>query len=171
MVATEFDDISAIHRFLVRPNCSLSWAGVVRFYLWMVAVTFGIAITFAVNGAWLVLPFAGLEMLVLGAALYCVARRCASWQLITIDTDTINIYVSEAADTPAVTFRRAWAKIEYQVTKKNWYPPRLTICSHGQVVEIGNCLNEAERKNLANKLAAVLNTSVLHMYSTDTTNL
>ena len=160
MVATEFDNVSAIHRFLVRPNCSLSWPGVVRFYLGMVTVSFSIAIVFALKGAWLVLPFAGLEMLVLGAALYCVARRCANWQLITIDSDTINIYVAESAETPVATFKRAWAKIELQASEKRWYPLRLIIRSHGQAVEIGSCLNETERECLAAKLKNVLSTSV-----------
>ena len=160
MVATEFDNSSSIHRLMVRPNCSLSWRGVVRFYLWMVAVSFGIATAFAFNGAWLVLPFAGLEMLVLGAALYSVARRCNSWQLISIDADTIHISGSAAADLPAVTFKRAWAKIELQAGERNWYPPRLTIRSHGKVVEIGSCLNETERQRLASKLENILSTPV-----------
>lgn len=160
MVATEFDNDASTHRFMVRPNCSLSWPGIVRFYLGMVVVSFGIAGFFAVYGAWLVLPFAGLEMLVLGAALYSVARRCASWQLITIDTDTVNIYVSVADEMPVASFKRAWAKLDLQATENKWYPPRLTIRSHGKVVEIGRCLNEAERRSLANKLSKVLNAPV-----------
>jgi uncharacterized membrane protein len=126
----------------------------------MVAVSFGIAGAFALNGAWLVLPFAGLEMLILGAALYSVARRCASWQLITIDADTINIYVSVSAEAPLATLKRAWARLELRTEENKWYPPRLTIRSHGQVVEIGRCLNEAERRSLASKLSKVLNTPV-----------
>ena len=159
MVASEFNSDSSIHRFLVRPNCSLSWSGIVRFYLGMVVVSFTIAGAFALNGAWLVLPFAGLEMLVLGLALYSVARRCASWQLITIGADTINIYVSVSTE-PLATFRRAWARLELQSGKNKWYPPRLTICSHGQAVEIGHCLNEAERRSLASQMSEILNTPV-----------
>ncbi len=160
VVATEFDSDSSIHRFLLRPNCSLPWSGVVRFYLGMVAVSFSIAGAFALNGAWLVLPFAGLEMLVLGAALYSVARRCACWQLITIDADTINIYVSVTAEVPLATFKRAWARLELQSDERRWYPPRLTIRSHGQVVEIGHCLNEVERRSLAGKLSKILSSPV-----------
>ena len=75
MVATYFDDVDCSRRFLIRPNCSLQWREVVRFYLGIAAVSFGIAVAFALQGAWLVLPFAGIEMAVLGGALYIVARR------------------------------------------------------------------------------------------------
>ena len=63
---------------MIRPNCSLPWRGTVRFYLGIVIVSLGIAAAFAMKGIWLILPFAGLEMVALGAALYIVARdgRC-----------------------------------------------------------------------------------------------
>ena len=38
-------------------------------------VALSIGIGFAVMGAWLVLPFVGLEVLALGAAFLCHARR------------------------------------------------------------------------------------------------
>jgi uncharacterized membrane protein len=57
----------------------------------MVVVSFGIAIAFALKGAWLILPFAGLEMLVLGAALYVVARRGCRWQTVSIQGDQVEV--------------------------------------------------------------------------------
>jgi uncharacterized membrane protein len=41
------------------------------------AVTLLIGVGFALVGAWLVLPFAGLEVLALGAAFVCRARQVA----------------------------------------------------------------------------------------------
>ncbi len=156
MVATEFDVSGPVHRFLIRPNCSMTWRDAVHFYLGMVTVSFGIAILFAANGAWPVLPFAGLEMLVLGIALYITARRCARWEMISIDADSIHIRRSPSNQLPPVSFRRAWATIELQPGSKSWYLPRLVIRSHGQTVEVGHCLNEAERKQLARELSRAL---------------
>lgn len=42
------------------------------------ALTLGIAGAFAALGAWLILPFAGLEVLVLGAAFWITARRAGN---------------------------------------------------------------------------------------------
>ena len=43
----------------------------------LAAVTLAIGVGFAMLGAWLVLPFAGLEVLVLAAAFLCRARQVA----------------------------------------------------------------------------------------------
>jgi uncharacterized membrane protein len=41
----------------------------------LAVVTLSIGVGFAMMGAWLILPFAGLEVLALGAAFLCYARR------------------------------------------------------------------------------------------------
>lgn len=41
----------------------------------LAVVTLSIGIGFALMGAWLILPFAGLEVLGLGAAYLCYARQ------------------------------------------------------------------------------------------------
>jgi uncharacterized membrane protein len=43
----------------------------------LAVVTLAIGVGFAMVGAWLVLPFAGMEVLVLGAAFMCRARQVA----------------------------------------------------------------------------------------------
>ena len=80
LVSIQFDSSTATSRFFVAPDRAVPWRDVMRFYLVMVFVSFGIAIAFAVSGLWMVLPFAGAEMLVLGIAFYVVARRGTYWQ-------------------------------------------------------------------------------------------
>ena len=114
MVATQFDKFASPRRFLIRPNCSLPWRDVVRFYLGVLLVSFGIAIAFAFKGAWLILPFAGLEMLVLGIALYVVARRATNWQEISINGDRISVIERDSGQEQAQSFQRAWAKVVHE---------------------------------------------------------
>lgn len=153
MVATQFDSFACPRRFLIRPNCSLPWRDAVRFYLGMVVVCFGIAIAFALKGAWLILPFAGLEMLVLGGALYVVARRAADWQEISIDGDRVDIHERDSGQEQVQTFQRAWVRVIYELAPIKGHPSRLTIRSHGRSVEIGRCLNEDEKRYLAAQLS------------------
>jgi len=61
----------------------------VRFYIAMVVANYGIAVT--LQDAWLILPLAGLEILVPGFALYVVARRNACWQAISISEDLVEV--------------------------------------------------------------------------------
>ncbi len=153
MVATQFDEHDCSRRFLIRPNCSLRWRDVVRFYLGIVTISFGIAIAFAIQGAWLVLPFAGAEMLVLGVALYLVSRRGSCWQVISIDRDHIVITEHGSHHQRQETFQRAWARVELRPPPIQGHPSRLTIGSHGRRVEIGACLNEDDKKYLAHELS------------------
>lgn len=156
MVATRFDDFSASRSFLIRPNRSLSWPEVVRFYLGMVVISFTIAFAFAVKGVWLILPFAGLEMLLLGIALYLVARKGASWQKVLIHGDAIEIAQQDSGRERQLTFQRAWARVELKPAPVRGHPSRLTIGSHGRSVEIGAYLNEREKKQLALDLSYAL---------------
>lgn len=156
MVATHFDDESATRRFLIRPNCSLSWDEAKRFYLGIVIVSMSIGLMFAAHGAWLILPFAGLEMLVLGGALYCVARRAHRWQVVLISRDTVEVCNLGNSAAAGVTLQRAWARVELRRPEHAWYPNRLTIGSHGRFVEIGRCLNDTERSLLADELSSAL---------------
>ena len=152
MVARQFDSFQGSTRFVIRPNRSLGWRGVVRFYIGMVVVSFGIAIAFAAKGAWLILPFAGVEMLVLGVALYLVARRGCSWQAVSIYGDHIEVVEHDTASERRQTFQRAWAQVRLERARINGYPSRLTIRSHGRAIEIGAYLADAEKEHLALEL-------------------
>lgn len=153
MVATQFDQFASPRRFLIRPNCSLPWRQVVRFYLGMLLVSFGIATGFALQGAWPILPFAGLEMLALGVALYIVARRATNWQEISINGDRINIVDHERGREQVRSFQRAWAQVIHEDAAIKGHPSRLSIRSHGRSVELGRCLNEDEKRYLAEHLS------------------
>ena len=155
MVATQYDNNRDADRFLVRPNCSLSWRGALRFYSGMVVVTFAIAIAFAMKGAWLILPFAGLEMLVLGIALYMVARRNASWQSISVSEDLVEV-VEHGLSHEQQSFQRAWASVVHERPRINGHPSRLLIRSHGRSLEVGACLRESEKAYLAHELGKVM---------------
>jgi uncharacterized membrane protein len=56
---------------------SISPAGFAGALAVLAVITLTIGIGFALLGAWLVLPFAGLEVLALGAAFLCRARQVA----------------------------------------------------------------------------------------------
>ena len=58
-------------------NCAMSPAALAGALGLLAVVTLTIAIGFALMGAWLILPFAGLEVLGLGAAYLCYARQVA----------------------------------------------------------------------------------------------
>jgi len=60
-------------------------------YTWVCVVSLGIALLFVARGYWPVLPFAGLELLVLGIALWISMRRGAYREVISIYPDRIEV--------------------------------------------------------------------------------
>ena len=58
-------------------NCSISPAALAGVFAALAAVTLLIGVGFALLGAWLILAFAGLEVLALSAAFLCYARQVA----------------------------------------------------------------------------------------------
>ena len=91
MVDVRQTDQQAGWQFVLRPNRSLSWRSLVRFFLGLFVVSMSIAIGLALMGYWLVLPFSGLEMLALAAALYLVARRSHLAEVIRVTEDGVQI--------------------------------------------------------------------------------
>jgi uncharacterized membrane protein len=56
-------------------SCSISPQGLALVFVLLGATSIGIGVGFAAVGAWLVLPFAGLEVLALAVAFFALARR------------------------------------------------------------------------------------------------
>jgi uncharacterized membrane protein len=115
-------------------------------------VSGSVAIGLTIMGLWLVLPFAGLELVLVGYGFYLVARRCQQCEVIYIDTDTIKIEKGRHYPEQEWTLRRVCARVVLERCPKQWYPSRLMIQSHGQTVEIGHFLSENERQYLASEL-------------------
>ena len=143
-------------RFILRPNRSLSWRGSLIFFFSLCVVSGSIAIGLGLLGFWLVLPFAGLELLGLGIGLYIVAQRCQQCEVISIAEESIRIERGKRYPCEQWILARFWAQVVLERCPKQWYPSRLLIRSQGRVVEIGKFLNEQERQHLAKELARSL---------------
>jgi len=62
-------------RLILKRNRSMSPAGLATAFAVLAVLTLAIGAGFAFIGAWLVLPFAGLEVVILAAAFFVYARR------------------------------------------------------------------------------------------------
>lgn len=148
-------DVSGF-RFVLRPNRSLSWRGSLTFFLSLCVICGVIVISLTLMGFWLVLPFAGLELLALGSGMYVVSRRCQECEVISITGNTVKIEKGRHFPRERWTLARVWARVVLERCPVEWYPSRLLIRSHGRAVEIGRFLNEEERQRLAIELTRSL---------------
>lgn len=152
MVEVEHNSVGC--RFVLRPNRSMSWRGSLIFFLSLCILSSSIATGMAVRGYWLVLPFAGLELLAVGAALYVVALRCHQREVISIAGDLIRIERGVRYPRRCWTLARIWAQVVLEPAARD--SSRLLVRSHGRCVEIGRFLGEDERRRLAVELTRSL---------------
>ena len=132
-------------------NNSLSSSGRVFAFGFIFVVSVGIACAFAALGAWLILPFAGLEMLVLFWAFHHVERHATDYERIAITGNKVSIEIREVGRARHHEFSRYWAQV---VVSRDG--ARLALRSHGREVEIGRHLNEGQRLALAREIGGEL---------------
>lgn len=140
-------------RYVVRPNRSLTWAQAAAFFGVCTLVSLGIGVAFHLRGLPLVLPFSGLEMLALGAALYVSVRRGSRLEVISIGADRVTVERGYRRPREVQHLPRAWIQVVLESPPSRWYPSRLKLRSHGREVEIGAFLTEDERQALGRELA------------------
>jgi uncharacterized membrane protein len=137
--------------FVARRNNSLSSGGRLLVLGSIAVVLLAISLGFALNGAWLVFPFAGLDILVVYLAFRYVERRAGDYECIAFHAENIVIERQHAARTERFDFNRHWvqvALIEPQGAKRG----RLLLRSHGKEVEFGIHLTGEQRAALARRL-------------------
>lgn len=144
--------------FVVMPNQSMSWRGMVWMYSVIASVTLLVAVGCYFMGLTLVLPFSGVELLIVGAVFYITACHGDRREVIIIGKETVTVQSGRFQPESHYEFPRQWARVVFEQSS-GWYPNRLLIRSHGRQVEIGSFLNEQERNGLAEKLSVVIHRS------------
>jgi uncharacterized membrane protein len=146
---TEFSDQSRAIEFrrVATRNNSLSSTGRLLVFAFLFVVSVGIAAAFAAFGAWLVLPFAGFEMLVLYLAFLYIERHAADYEQIEIDGDQVKLERLEAGSLSTAALSRYWVRV---VVSRDG--SRLALRSHGRELEIGRDLSDEQRLELAHAL-------------------
>jgi uncharacterized membrane protein len=145
MQCSEWNRAAGFSR-VARRNSSLSSNGRLLVFAFIFAVSIGIALGFALLGAWLILPFAGLEMLVLYLAFRYIDRRAGDFERIAIAGDRVEVEIREAGRLERYELNRCWARLVGAGRE------RLALRSHGREIEIGRHLNAEQRLALGREI-------------------
>jgi len=137
------------YRFVVRPNCALSWRTTKQVLLFFTACFVALAIYFAALGGWLVLPFAGLDLFVLVAGFYLSALAGHTREVIEIEGPVLRVLRGGRRLETVASLPANWPRVELRRDLRGWYPSRLLLRCHGKGLEVGSQLVEAEREERA----------------------
>ena len=140
---------SEYKEFIIKPNSSLSWQGNKIFFFILFFLSFVIAFSFAMAGMWLIIPFTGLEMILLGAALaYCYIKN-SQYEVVKIDDDNVSVSLIKLRTKKVIGCKKYWAKFVLNKPRLRGYPHKLVLRSAGREMEIGALLTDDERIKLA----------------------
>ena len=133
---------------IARPNHSSSWRNNKLFLMLISIPSIGAAIGFTALGAWPILPFAGLEMAALGAALYYVNWKLEYRHVITVSDKQILIDKGYYAPRRQWQFERTQAALAVTPEKHPWEGPGLTVHGQQDSVSVGDFLSRDDSLSL-----------------------
>ncbi|MGA7985125.1 MAG: DUF2244 domain-containing protein [Burkholderiales bacterium] len=135
---------------LLKRNCSISPGSMLRVFGLLALASLGIALGFAFAGAWLILPFAGLEVLALGAAFVVHARHATDFERIEVSTGRLTVEIVEADRVARYVLDPRVAKLRLE--KDEGFGARVLLRAPGRDVEIGRHLDAEARVVFATEL-------------------
>jgi uncharacterized membrane protein len=138
--------------WLLKRNCSLAPRQLAVVFGALAAVSLSVAAAFAARGAWLVLPFACIEVLALGVAFVVYARHAADYERIVLCRDCLLVETCRGDRLRREECEPAWTRVEYSGTRREL----IGLVAAGRRIDVGRFVPESERRDLARQLRAQL---------------
>ncbi len=144
----EILDIEEGASIVLEPNKSMSWEGNRRILFAMFIVNMVIGISFAMIGGWLILPFAGLEILLVGIGMYYVCWKLNFKQVIKIQAESFTLQKGVYFPAEEWQWQTGATQLLKQPSQYRMSPPTLYLKHLNERIEIGDFLNREEKKDL-----------------------
>lgn len=135
---------------IARRNNSLSTKGGALALGSLLVVSLTISLPFAFLGAWLILPFAGLDVFLVFLAFRYIEHRKADFESITIEGDRLVVEKWEAGVVSRAELSTYWVRVLWRPDEGR--QGALLLGSHGRVVPFGAHLTRAQKHSLAQTL-------------------
>lgn len=157
MIESNLDRTKNEGHIVVCPNMSGEW-GTTRLFLWIVStMALLIAIVFTFMGAWLILPFAGFEVIALLSFMYWVAHQCRRKQVITIENNRVLVENGYHAPTSHWESELFFTRLIIDKPPyRGGQPLKIFLRSQQLQLEVGEFLNEDDKKKLISELRGVI---------------
>ena len=122
----------------LKRNCSISPAGLACVFAALAFAVLAIGTGFAIAGAWLVLPFAGLEVLLLGGAFVLQARHATDYERIALERGQLRVEVADGG-------RLARYELDARGLRVDVDGTRVVLRGAQEALELGRHLDERSR--------------------------
>ncbi|HEX6708431.1 MAG TPA: DUF2244 domain-containing protein [Albitalea sp.] len=140
----------------LKRNCSLAPRQLLGFYSVLCGLSLAIASFFWAFGARMVMPFAWVELLAVGAALLAYARHAADSESIALRDDRLTVELASGDRVERVEFQPQWVRVEPQAGDGSL----VELSGQGRRVAVGRFVRPELRPQLANELRMALRHSM-----------
>ena len=149
MVVSEIDASNSF-KVTFKPNSALSAVSKQRVIILLTLSPCVIGVAFCFLGAWLVLPFVGLEVVALAYAFYYVNKHETDYESISIEGDSLLIERCVGESVSQQEINPYWVKVmQHELANGELH---LYLQSHGKEIEVGRYLTRKQRELLAKQL-------------------
>lgn len=149
--APSHDNAASLLNVVMYPHRSLSSSGFMVLMAALCGCSFIVGMVFFLSGAWPVVGFLGLDVLVVYVAFRMNYRAGRAYETITLTPATLEVtQVDPRGRSRRYRFQPYWLAVELDDPPRR--ASRLTLRSHGRSLEIARFLNAQEKAELARTL-------------------
>lgn len=150
-------------QIILMPNRSMSWATNKKILLAIFLLNASIAIGWTFMGAWMVLPFAGIEVLLVGLGMYYVSWKLSFKEVITVHNESFVLQKGVYFPKQEWQWQLSQIKLIKVPNQYRMSAPSLKFQHLNQTIEVGEFLNRQEKKQLREHIIR-LNIPMLTMH-------
>lgn len=137
---------------ILSPNRSASWAQTKGLLLLMAIVVLSIAVVWSLVGAWLILPFAGLEVALLALFMYLGSYASYQQQVITLDDTQIRVEMGVHYPKHNASLDRSRTYLAVVEANTEYELMQLCLQDDKQQIPVGQFLSQHDRLLARNTL-------------------
>ncbi len=143
-------------RLIVKANQSMSWRANLYLAASLGVICMGVAIAMATFGLWMVIPFAGAEIILIVVCLYLTLKRLSRKEVITLNNEAIRLEWGYNQPDVTVNLPRRFSRLSYSCPENIFEVGDLSVSAHGKRYALGSSLNREEKKELYTELQNAL---------------
>jgi uncharacterized membrane protein len=141
---------------VLTPHRSLGRTGFIVLMGLIGGISFLAGLVFFIAGAWPVMGFFGLDVLLIYIAFKVSYRSAAAYEQVTMTPSTLTVRkVSHRGRVAEWTLNPVWVRLQREANEE-FGIERLFLISHGKRLPVATFLGPAEKANFANALSAAL---------------
>ncbi|MBT0587469.1 DUF2244 domain-containing protein [Alteromonas oceanisediminis] len=153
MISTDYqgDDVM----ITLTPNRSASWSHTKYLMAIMVFFVMVIALAWGIVGAWVILPFAGIEVGLLAYIMYRVSQATYRSETVKVTANEVTYVrgkLSGKSQRSYITLSRDELHIDVIETENNWCLPDIRLITPEHTISVGSFLNLPDRQQLTDLL-------------------